>query len=107
MLLRHLIEDLRFRSRGRDAIHEDPALGEFLPEMALTRASALAARADLLLCVGSSLEVYPIAQLPEITLAAGGKVALVTMGATPYDSQAAVKLDGDVVEDLEAVTALV
>jgi NAD-dependent deacetylase len=81
--------------------------GEFLPEMALTRASALAARADLLLCVGSSLEVYPIAQLPEITLAAGGKVALVTIGATPYDSQAAVKLDGDVVEDLEAVTALV
>ena len=67
--------------------------GELLPEAALTRASALAAAADLLLCVGSSLEVYPVAQLPEITLAAGGAVALVTQGPTPYDGEAAVKLD--------------
>ena len=79
--------------------------GEFLPEAALSRASALAAEADLLLCVGSSLEVYPVAQLPQITLAAGGQVALVTKGPTPYDREAAVKLDGDVVTELEAVLA--
>ena len=66
-------------------------------------ASALAAQADVLLCVGSSLEVYPVAQLPQITLAAGGAVALVTKGPTPYDGDAAVKLDGDVVEELGAV----
>jgi NAD-dependent protein deacetylase/lipoamidase len=77
--------------------------GELLPEAALARASALAAEADLLLCVGSSLEVFPIAQLPQITLAAGGAVALVTKGPTPYDREAAVKLDGDVVGELEAV----
>jgi NAD-dependent deacetylase len=79
--------------------------GEFLPEEALRRASALAAAADLLLCVGSSLEVYPIAQLPQITLAAGGRVALVTKGPTPYDGDAVVKLEGDVVDELEAVVA--
>jgi NAD-dependent deacetylase len=79
--------------------------GELLPEPALARASALAAEADVLLCVGSSLEVFPIAQLPQITLAAGGAVALVTKGPTPYDREAAVKLDGDVVEELEAVLA--
>jgi NAD-dependent deacetylase len=79
--------------------------GELLPESALARASALAAEADVLLCVGSSLEVFPIAQLPQITLAAGGAVALVTKGPTPYDSEAAVKLDGDVVAELEAVVA--
>ena len=79
--------------------------GELLPEAALTRASALAAAADLLLCVGSSLEVYPVAQLPEITLAAGGAVALVTMGPTPYDGEAAVKLTGDVEAELEALAA--
>jgi NAD-dependent deacetylase len=79
--------------------------GEMLPEAALSRASALAAEADVLLCVGSSLEVFPVAQLPEITLAAGGSVALVTMGPTPYDGRAAVKLDGDVVGELEAVVA--
>ena len=79
--------------------------GELLPEAALARASELAAAADVLLCVGSSLEVYPVAQLPQITLAAGGAVALVTKGPTPYDSDAAVKLDGDVVEELSAVLA--
>jgi NAD-dependent deacetylase len=81
--------------------------GELLPEPALARASALAAEADVLLCVGSSLEVFPIAQLPQITLAAGGAVALVTKGPTPYDREAAVKLDGDVVGELEAVLAAV
>jgi NAD-dependent deacetylase len=77
--------------------------GELLPEAALERASALAAQADVLLCVGSSLEVYPVAQLPQLTLAAGGEVALITKGPTPYDREAAVKLDGDVVEALEAL----
>jgi NAD-dependent deacetylase len=79
--------------------------GELLPEPALARASALAAEVDVLLCVGSSLEVFPVAQLPQITLAGGGAVALVTKGPTPYDGEAAVKLGGDVVGELEAVLA--
>jgi len=73
----------------------------------MARASALAASSDLLLCVGSSLEVWPVAQLPQLTLGAGGQVALVTKGPTPYDNVAAVKLDGDVVTELEAVLAAV
>jgi NAD-dependent deacetylase len=80
--------------------------GELLPEEALSRASELAAGADVLLCVGSSLEVFPVAELPRITLAAGGTVALVTKGPTPYDAEAAVKLDGDVVGELESVLAV-
>jgi NAD-dependent deacetylase len=56
-----------------------------------------------MLCVGSSLEVYPVAALPGVTLRAGGQVALVTAGPTPYDGDAVVKLDGDVVEELGAV----
>jgi NAD-dependent deacetylase len=79
--------------------------GELLPEDAITRAFSLAGGADLLLCVGSSLEVHPVAGLPELTLAAGGRVAIVTMGRTPYDRQAAVRLDGDVVEELGALLA--
>lgn len=79
--------------------------GELLDEAAMTRASALAARADLMLCIGSSLEVWPVAELPEITLTGGGMVAIVTQSSTPYDHRAAVRLSGDVVAELEAVLA--
>ena len=79
--------------------------GEVLPEAAMAEAHELCASADLLLCVGSSLEVYPVASLPEVTLDGGGRVAIVTQGSTPYDGEAAVKLDGDVVTELEAVLA--
>jgi NAD-dependent deacetylase len=80
--------------------------GEMLPLDAITRAQALAAGADVLLCIGSSLEVYPVAELPAITLAGGGAVALVTLGATPYDARAAVRCGGDVVAELTALTGL-
>jgi NAD-dependent deacetylase len=79
--------------------------GEMLPVDAIERATALAAGAGLMLAVGSSLEVYPVAALPSDTLAAGGRLALVTMGPTPYDAVADVKLCGDVVEELSAVVA--
>jgi NAD-dependent deacetylase len=79
--------------------------GEFLPEAAMDRAAELAERADVLMCVGSSLEVYPVAGLPSVTLGAGGSVAIVTKSATPYDDDAAVRLSGDVVAELEAVLA--
>ena len=56
-----------------------------------------------MLCIGSSLEVYPVAQLPAVTLSAGGQVAILTQGQTPFDARAAVRLDGDVVDELDAV----
>jgi len=86
------------------AVKPDVVLfGEMLPEQAMEEAYALCASADLLLCVGTSLEVYPVAGLPEVTRRAGGRLAIVTMGPTPYDAEADVRLDGDVVEELEAL----
>jgi NAD-dependent deacetylase len=79
--------------------------GELLPEAAMAEAQVLAEQADLMLAVGSSLEVFPVAGLPQVTLAHDGRLALVTQGPTPYDDQAEVKLTGDVVEELEAVLA--
>lgn len=79
--------------------------GELLPERALAEAQGLAMDADLMLCAGSSLEVYPVAGLPAMTQCAGGRLVLVTQGPTPYDGDAEVKLDGDVVEELQAVLA--
>ena len=80
--------------------------GEMLPEPAMLEAHALCGRADLLLCVGTSLEVYPVAGLPSVTRGGGGAVAIVTKGPTPYDADAEVRLDGDVVEELEALLRL-
>jgi NAD-dependent deacetylase len=79
--------------------------GELLPAAAIARAQELAVGADVLLCIGSSLEVHPVAQLPALTLGAGGRVAIVTLGMTPYDSRAAVRCGGDVVAELTALTA--
>jgi NAD-dependent deacetylase len=79
--------------------------GELLPEDEMRRAQGLATQADLMLCVGSSLIVHPVAGLPGITLAAGGSLAIVTKGATPYDGDAAIRLDGEVDEELSAVLA--
>jgi NAD-dependent protein deacetylase/lipoamidase len=79
--------------------------GEMLPVEAIERARRLAHGADLMICVGSSLEVFPAAGLPELTLASGGDIALVTIGPTPYDGDAVLKLDGDVAVELPAVVA--
>jgi NAD-dependent deacetylase len=79
--------------------------GELLPERALAEAHDLAQDADLMLCIGSSLEVYPVAGLPAITRGSGGRLVLVTQGPTSYDGDAEVKLEGDVVEELRAVLA--
>jgi NAD-dependent deacetylase len=77
--------------------------GEYLPLDALTRAERLAASAEVLLVVGSSLEVHPIAGLPALTLSGGGRLAIVTQGRTPLDRLAAVRMHGDVVEELDAL----
>jgi NAD-dependent deacetylase len=90
---------------GRPLKPDVVLFGEWLPEDAIDRAFALAADADVLLCIGTSLEVHPVAQLPGVTAAAGGAVAVVTQGPTPWDERADVKLDGDVVAELRGLVA--
>jgi NAD-dependent deacetylase len=51
------------------------------------------------------VEVYPVAGLPSVTLGRGGRIAVITKGPTPFDQDAAVRMDGDVVADLDAVLA--
>jgi NAD-dependent deacetylase len=113
---RYELDDVRSRQAadgGRvprcdcgDPLKPDVVLfGEYLPVDALDRAERLAAQADLMLCIGSSLEVYPVAELPTVTLAAGGQIAILTQGPTRLDSRAAVRCSGDVVAELDSVLA--
>jgi NAD-dependent deacetylase len=80
--------------------------GEMLPEVAMHCAQEMAEAAELLICVGSSLAVYPVAGLPAVTLEHGGKLAIVTKGPTPYDSDAAIKLEVEVDVELPTLLAL-
>ena len=55
--------------------------------------------------VGSSLEVWPVAELPLVTRRAGGAVAIVNIGPTATDEDAELKIDGSAGETLESVVA--
>jgi NAD-dependent deacetylase len=81
--------------------------GEPLPAAAIEAAYAEAARADLMLVVGSSLLVAPVSQLPGIVLDNGGTLAILTESETPYDGAAQVRLHGKAAAQMqEAVAAL-
>jgi NAD-dependent deacetylase len=77
--------------------------GELLPAGALERATHLARGAQLLLVIGSSLEVWPVAGLP----LEAGAFAIVNRGPTALDDQALVRIDAGAGETLtEIVDAL-
>lgn len=80
--------------------------GELLPAGALERATELARGAALLLVVGSSLEVWPVAGLPQETLTHGGELAIVNRDTTPYDRSATFVAQKSAGEVLAAVSRL-
>jgi len=75
--------------------------GELLPAGAMERATQLARGARLVLVVGSSLEVWPVAGLPLEAPA----FAIVNRGPTAFDDQAVLKVDAGAGETLTAVLA--
>ena len=79
--------------------------GELLPRAVIDRAYELARSAALMVVVGSALEVYPVAELPEETLRSGGSLAIVNRGTTPFDDRAELKINGSAGETLSAVLA--
>jgi NAD-dependent deacetylase len=61
------------------------SFGQALPLEAIEAAQSLHATARLCLVIGSSLVVYPAATLPEVTLDAGGELAIVNYTETHLD----------------------
>jgi NAD-dependent deacetylase len=59
--------------------------GELLDKSTVQMANRIVNKADLLLCLGTSLQVYPVAQYPQEILDRGHDLAIVTQGETPYD----------------------
>ncbi|MGH3133707.1 MAG: SIR2 family NAD-dependent protein deacylase [Gaiellaceae bacterium] len=73
--------------------------GELLPAGAMERATELARGAELVLVVGSTLEVWPVAGLPLEARA----FAIVNRGPTALDDGALLKIDGPAGRTLAAV----
>ncbi|MFI5281504.1 MAG: NAD-dependent protein deacylase [Candidatus Dormibacterales bacterium] len=62
--------------------------GEALPLEAIRQAIELARDADVMLVVGSSLVVYPAAEIPIIAIRSGARLIVVNAEPTPLDSVA-------------------
>lgn len=70
------------------------SFGQMLFPEAVEEAVALVSAADLLVVVGSSLQVYPAAGLPLQAVGAGARLAIVNDEATPFDALADVVVRG-------------
>lgn len=77
--------------------------GEALPMDALHEAQSLAMAADLVLIVGSSLQVYPAAGIPRLALEHGAELGIVNAEPTPFDDRAAVVIHGKAGEVLPEI----
>lgn len=80
--------------------------GDELPREALSRTREAIERCELLLCIGSSLQVSPVADLPALALSRGARLAVLTASATPYDQHAQVCLHRPVEELLPELCRL-
>ncbi len=61
----------------------------------LLRAKEAVSKCDLILIIGSSLEVYPVASLPETAMKSGADVVIFNLEPTPFDEEATVVCRGN------------
>jgi NAD-dependent deacetylase len=81
------------------------SFGEMLPQDVLAESYRRAEASDLCLVVGSSLVVYPAADVPLAAARAGARLAIVNQEATPMDSLADPVVRGRAGEVLGAAVA--
>lgn len=77
--------------------------GQSLVSADLVRAEIAAVEADVLLAVGTSLTVYPIASMVPIALEAGRSVIIVNAESTPFDREATAVVQGSASEVLPMI----
>jgi len=80
---------------------------EMLPADVWTKAEWHCSQADVMLVVGSALEVVPAAGLPYTALEHGARLIINTISSTYLDEQAAILLPYDVVEIVPLIKSAV
>ena len=83
------------------------SFGQSLPADVLREAAMLAEQSDCFLALGSSLLVNPAASLAGVAKRSGAALIIVTLGETPYDELADVRIHAKVGEVLPQVVAQV
>jgi NAD-dependent deacetylase len=81
--------------------------GEAMPQAAIQEAFTLAREADVMLVVGTSLVVYPAADIPLVAVTAGAKLVVVNAEPTPFDELAEVVIRGKSGEVLPEIVELI
>ena len=79
------------------------SFGQSLDPAVISRAMRAAERADLLLAIGTSLQVYPVAGAVPLAKAAGARVVIVNAEPTPFDDIADAVLREPIGEVLPAL----
>lgn len=79
------------------------SFGQSLDEMVLARALRVAGEADVLLTVGTTLQVYPVAGVVPIARRAGARIVIVNAEATAFDDIADVVLRGAIGEIVPSI----
>ncbi|MEQ8677854.1 MAG: NAD-dependent deacylase [Aggregatilineales bacterium] len=77
--------------------------GEQLPIRALQGAQDAARKCDLLIIIGSSLEVEPASDLPRLAYRTGAKIVIINLEPTPADNMAEVVIHARAAEALPAI----
>jgi NAD-dependent deacetylase len=72
------------------------SFGQSLPEREFARAEYLAKTCDLLMCIGSTLTVHPVAGLVPMAVSRGTRLLIVNAEPTPFDGDADVVVRGDI-----------
>ena len=80
--------------------------GEAMPVAAVTEAFELARQADVVLVVGTSLVVYPAAEIPLEAVSSGARMIVVNAEPTPFDRFAEVVIHGRSGEVLPEIARL-
>ncbi len=76
--------------------------GDSLPAKDLAESYKHSQRCDLFIVVGSSLVVYPAADMPAVALEAGAKLVIINQGETPFDGHAHLRFSEAIGEVLPA-----
>jgi NAD-dependent deacetylase len=77
--------------------------GEQLPIQALQASQKIIRRCDVMVIVGSSLEVFPASELPNLAIKAGAKLITINLEPTPADDLADVVIHANAADALPKI----